>query len=162
MSDTSPPASRRILVVDDNAINRRLAMAFVKRLGFVTEEVEDGARLHQGGDGAAGKGEGHDDETGTRQPLTGGDGGIGQDAAGGQGRRQGRSHRLIGLQHRSLRDGLSRDAAGAHVGGGQHRARGQCAPGDDDHDGVGLVRGQRQEGGQHGEKGARCSERTTP
>lgn len=43
MSDTSPPASRRILVVDDNAINRRLAMAFVKRLGFVTEEVEDGA-----------------------------------------------------------------------------------------------------------------------
>ena len=43
MSDTSPPASRRILVVDDNAINRRLAMAFVKRLGFATEEVEDGA-----------------------------------------------------------------------------------------------------------------------
>jgi len=43
MSDTSPPASRRVLVVDDNAINRRLAMAFVKRLGFATEEVEDGA-----------------------------------------------------------------------------------------------------------------------
>ena len=30
MSDSSPPASRRVLVVDDNAINRRLAMAFVK------------------------------------------------------------------------------------------------------------------------------------
>ncbi len=37
------PVRPRILVVDDNAINRRLAMAFVKRLGFVTEEVEDGA-----------------------------------------------------------------------------------------------------------------------
>ena len=43
MSDSPPSAATRVLVVDDNSINRRLAMAFVKRLGFVVEEVEDGA-----------------------------------------------------------------------------------------------------------------------
>ena len=43
MSDSPPSAATRVLVVDDNSSNRRLAMAFVKRLGFVVEEVEDGA-----------------------------------------------------------------------------------------------------------------------
>lgn len=43
MSDTPSPAPRRVLVVDDNAINRRLATAFVKRLGLVSEEVDNGA-----------------------------------------------------------------------------------------------------------------------
>ncbi|MBL8458428.1 response regulator [Zoogloea sp.] len=41
MSDSSA-AIKRALVVDDNAINRHLAVAFFKRLGIVAEEAEDG------------------------------------------------------------------------------------------------------------------------
>ncbi len=41
MSDSSA-ARKRVLVVDDNAINRRLAGAFVNRLGMLSEEAEDG------------------------------------------------------------------------------------------------------------------------
>ncbi len=41
MSDSSA-AKKRVLVVDDNAINRRLAVAFVNRLGMLSEEAEDG------------------------------------------------------------------------------------------------------------------------
>lgn len=41
MSDASL-AQKKILVVDDNMINRRLAIAFVSRLGYATEQAEDG------------------------------------------------------------------------------------------------------------------------
>lgn len=41
MSDSSA-AKKRVLVVDDNAINRRLAVAFVNRLGMLSEEAENG------------------------------------------------------------------------------------------------------------------------
>lgn len=41
MSENSP-SPKRVLVVDDNAINRRLAIAFVSRLGMVSEEAVDG------------------------------------------------------------------------------------------------------------------------
>lgn len=33
---------RRVLVVDDNLVNRRVAAAFLKRLGWEVEEAEDG------------------------------------------------------------------------------------------------------------------------
>lgn len=33
---------RRALVVDDNAVNRKLAVALLKRRGWYTEEAEDG------------------------------------------------------------------------------------------------------------------------
>ncbi len=36
-------AGERILVVEDNAVNRRLALAFVSKLGFAGEAVADGA-----------------------------------------------------------------------------------------------------------------------
>ncbi len=42
MSDSSPSTKKRVLVVDDNAINRRLAIAFVTRLGFDSDEAEGG------------------------------------------------------------------------------------------------------------------------
>lgn len=41
MSDSSSPL-KRVLVVDDNVINRRLAIAFVSRLGYATDQAEDG------------------------------------------------------------------------------------------------------------------------
>jgi two-component system chemotaxis response regulator CheY len=34
---------KRTLVVDDNAVNRKLAVALLKRRGWVTEEAENGA-----------------------------------------------------------------------------------------------------------------------
>ncbi len=36
------PDSRRVLVVDDNLVNRRVAAAFLKRLGWEVEEAGDG------------------------------------------------------------------------------------------------------------------------
>jgi len=42
MSDSPSSNPKRVLVVDDNAINRRLAIAFVTRLGFATDQAEDG------------------------------------------------------------------------------------------------------------------------
>ncbi|MDD3354976.1 response regulator [Zoogloea sp.] len=41
MSDSSCPR-KRVLIVDDNAINRRLAIAFVTRLGMDSAEAADG------------------------------------------------------------------------------------------------------------------------
>lgn len=41
MSDSSS-SQKRVLVVDDNVINRRLAIAFVSRLGYVADQAEDG------------------------------------------------------------------------------------------------------------------------
>ena len=41
MSDSSS-SPKRVLVVDDNVINRRLAIAFVSRLGYTTDQAEDG------------------------------------------------------------------------------------------------------------------------
>ena len=41
MSDSSS-SLKRVLVVDDNVINRRLAIAFVSRLGYTTDQAEDG------------------------------------------------------------------------------------------------------------------------
>ncbi|WP_374247197.1 response regulator [Zoogloea sp.] len=41
MSDASSNP-KKVLVVDDNLINRRLAIAFVSRLGYVAEQAEDG------------------------------------------------------------------------------------------------------------------------
>lgn len=41
MSDSSS-SQKRVLVVDDNVINRRLAIAFVSRLGYSTDQAEDG------------------------------------------------------------------------------------------------------------------------
>jgi two-component system, chemotaxis family, chemotaxis protein CheY len=43
MSDSALLAQKRVLVVDDNAINRKLAVAFVTRLGMVAEEVDSGS-----------------------------------------------------------------------------------------------------------------------
>jgi signal transduction histidine kinase len=47
-----PLAGRRVLVVDDNIINRKLAAAFLGRMGIVVETAEDGRagldRLQQG------------------------------------------------------------------------------------------------------------------
>ena len=37
------PDGRRTLVVDDNEINRRVAVAFLKRLGWEVREAADGA-----------------------------------------------------------------------------------------------------------------------
>ena len=42
MSDSSLLAQKRVLVVDDNAINRKLAVAFVTRLGMISEEADCG------------------------------------------------------------------------------------------------------------------------
>lgn len=43
--DTAPAtASHRLLVVDDNPVNRKLACAFAARLGWKTEEVESGEK----------------------------------------------------------------------------------------------------------------------
>ncbi|NML24545.1 response regulator [Zoogloea dura] len=42
MSSSPSSTRKRVLVVDDNAINRRLAVAFVTRLGMSSEEAEDG------------------------------------------------------------------------------------------------------------------------
>lgn len=48
-----PPAVRRLLVVDDNPVNRKLACAFATRLGWQTSEVDSGeqalATLEDGG-----------------------------------------------------------------------------------------------------------------
>lgn len=41
MSEQSPE-QKKVLVVDDNAINRRLAIAFLSRLGLQAQEAEDG------------------------------------------------------------------------------------------------------------------------
>ena len=41
MSEQSPE-QKKVLVVDDNAINRRLAVAFLTRLGLQTQEAADG------------------------------------------------------------------------------------------------------------------------
>lgn len=41
MSDRSPE-QKKVLVVDDNAINRRLAVAFLNRLGLQAQEAADG------------------------------------------------------------------------------------------------------------------------
>lgn len=43
MSDSAFLAQKRVLVVDDNAINRKLAVAFVTRLGMIAEEVDSGS-----------------------------------------------------------------------------------------------------------------------
>ncbi len=43
MSDSALLAQKRVLVVDDNAINRKLAVAFVTRLGMVAEEADGGS-----------------------------------------------------------------------------------------------------------------------
>ena len=52
MSDSPTPSQKRVLVVDDNAINRRLAIAFVTRLGYATDQAEDGpAALGKLGEG---------------------------------------------------------------------------------------------------------------
>ena len=40
---TGPTPSLRILVADDNAMNRRVAVAMLKHLGYVADVVEDGA-----------------------------------------------------------------------------------------------------------------------
>ena len=42
MSDSSLLAQKRVLVVDDNAINRKLAVAFVTRLGMISQEADCG------------------------------------------------------------------------------------------------------------------------
>jgi CheY-like chemotaxis protein len=42
MSDLAVLAQKKVLVVDDNAINRKLAVAFVTRLGMVAEEADCG------------------------------------------------------------------------------------------------------------------------
>lgn len=41
MSEQSPE-QKKVLVVDDNAINRRIAVAFLTRLGLQTQEAADG------------------------------------------------------------------------------------------------------------------------
>lgn len=41
-SDTNVKKDARILIVEDNAINRRLAMHLVERFGYATEQAEDG------------------------------------------------------------------------------------------------------------------------
>lgn len=41
MSEQSPE-QKKVLVVDDNAINRRLAVAFLNRLGLQAQEAADG------------------------------------------------------------------------------------------------------------------------
>ena len=41
MSESSS-SPKRVLVVDDNVINRRLAIAFVGRLGYAADQAEDG------------------------------------------------------------------------------------------------------------------------
>ena len=52
MSESSASTSKNVLVVDDNAINRRLASAFLARLGYATDQAEDGpsalAKLENG------------------------------------------------------------------------------------------------------------------
>ena len=43
--DTHSPGQRRLLVVDDNAVNRKLAKAFAVRLGWKAEELDSGANV---------------------------------------------------------------------------------------------------------------------
>lgn len=42
MSDPAAIKQKRVLIVDDNPINRTLAAAFVRRFGMCSEEAEDG------------------------------------------------------------------------------------------------------------------------
>lgn len=43
MSDPQIFQDKRVLIVDDNPINRTLAAAFTKRLGMVSDQAADGA-----------------------------------------------------------------------------------------------------------------------
>lgn len=42
MSEASASVAKRVLVVDDNSINRHLASTFIERLGYVVEQASDG------------------------------------------------------------------------------------------------------------------------
>ena len=43
--NTGGSSPRRLLVVDDNPVNRKLAMAFAARLGWKAEELDSGANV---------------------------------------------------------------------------------------------------------------------